>query len=78
MSETYTDATVAAIAEEFNEITKSYEAKELSHEEYVELCKDIQTSKLIAEQCANLDEMSSLNKAINIAIQVAAAAASAI
>lgn len=67
---------VAKYAKEFDRLTLLYESKALTRNEYVELCQDILSLKIISAQCDNLNELSSLNKKITIAIELASMAAS--
>lgn len=62
---------VNAAAAQINQLTEMCKAGQLSREEYVELCEDVQRQINIQANMAELESMQKLNTAINGLISIA-------
>ena len=62
---------VNAAAAEINQLTEMCKAGQISREEYVELCEDVQRKVNIQASMAELEAMERLNTAINGLITIA-------
>lgn len=62
---------VNAAAAEINQLTEMCKAGQISREEYVELCEDVQRKVNIQASMAELEAMERLNTAINGLVNIA-------
>lgn len=56
---------IKQLKETLQSLTSQYENGELSKEEYLELVKDIDTSKLVAKTSEEIEDLAALNGVLN-------------
>lgn len=70
------DPAVLVLAKDLEALTKSFQAGELSADEYQELLVDFKTQQLIMAQCSDLASKERLNSIINVVINAGSALSS--
>ncbi len=65
------DPAVLALAQQLEQMTKEYEAGNMSKDEYIELLADFKTQQLIIAQCNDLAAKERLNGIVNVVINAA-------
>jgi hypothetical protein len=70
------DPAVLVLAKDLEALTKSFQAGELSADEYQELLVDFKTQQLIMAQCSDMASKERLNSIINVVINAGSALSS--